>query len=304
MRHHRTPGLRSAAIGLLTVGAVLLGALPASAAGPTPVVKTNLEEQGPAGGGGFVFWSQNSASDKTHYTLFGKKSGSPRFQVNAAGTQGYAGGIDGTTFVYQQLNRAGTVSDLFLYDLDSKARTKLPAKVNSKAIEYSPSMSGDRILFSREIASTHTRKALLFHRTTSKLVELDSVTGANTYIATGQINGSFAVWEKCKPTCNVFERNLSTGTTTKIANPDGKYQYGEAVTSNGTVYFARSGQGCGTHIAIVRDPPHGPQVVVVNLAAGIDLARMNVVVGSNPVQVLFDRYVCATKQFDIYRFTG
>jgi hypothetical protein len=289
---------------LLCATGFLGGALPAWASSPHPVLTSNLQEEGPAGGGGFLFWSQNSASDKTHFTLFGRRGTNPKFRVNALHTQGYMGGIDGSTVVYQQTNRLNSRSDIFLFHLGSRTRTKLPAAVNTAAYEYWPSISGNLVTFARQVPSTHTRRELLFDRSDSSMQTLDSVQGSNTFLGNGQINGNFAVWEKCNPTCNVFERDIDGGTTTKIGNPLGKYQYGEAVAPNGTVFFARSGQGCGTSVKIMKDPVDGPQKALFTLHTGIDLQRMHVIVGSHPTAVLFDRYICASNQFDVYRFAA
>jgi hypothetical protein len=291
-------------VGLLGALGLVADAVPASASSPNPVLTSNLQEQAPAGGGGFLFWSQNSAADKTHYTLFAKKGANPKFRVNALHTQGWMGGIDGSTVAYQQTNHRNTTSDIFLFDLVSKTRTKLPAAVNTAAYEYWPSISGDFVTFGRLVSSTHTRRAILFDSSDGSVTTLDSVQGRNTFLGNGQVNGNFAVWDKCNPQCNVFERDIDAGTTTKVGNPLGKYQYGEAVAPNGTVYFARSGQGCGTHVTIVKDPVDGPQMVLFTLADGIDLARMHVVVGSHPTAVLFDHYTCSTSQYDVYRFTA
>jgi hypothetical protein len=299
---HRS-GQRVAVVLLCAMG--FLGvAAPAWASSPHPVLTSNLQETGPAGGGGFLFWSQNSTADVQHFTLFGKKGTHAKFRINALHTQGYMGGIDGSKVVYQQTNRLNTKSDIFLFHLDAKTRTKLPAAVNTAAYEYWPSISGSLVTFSRQVPSTHTRKELLFDRSDHTVTTLDSVQGSNTFLGNGQINGNFAVWEKCNPKCNVFERDIQAGATTKIGNPNGKYQYGEAVAHNGTVFFARSGQGCGTNVRIVKDPVDGPQKVLFTLHSGIDLARMHVVVGSSPPAVLFDHYVCASKQYDVYRFTA
>jgi hypothetical protein len=83
-----------------------------------------------------------------------------------------------------------------------------------------------------------------------------------------------------------------------------KYQYGEAVASNGTVFFARSGQGCGSNVRVVKDPVDGSQKVRFTLHSGIDHSRMHVIWGSSPTAVLFDRYDCSAQQFDVYRFTS
>ncbi|HXJ66675.1 MAG TPA: hypothetical protein VNN79_23190 [Actinomycetota bacterium] len=299
--------VRITAVAGLAALALLVGAVPASASQPAAVIHSQLQERGPAGGGGYLFWLQNSVADPNHSVLFAKKSGRPKFRVNAPNTQGWSGGIDGSTLVYQQTNMASTKSDLFLFNLATKMRTKLPPAVNTPAWEFWPSMSGDFITFGRWIPSTNVWKELLFQRGHDSATTLDSIQGkGKTSIGNGQINGNFLVWEKCdaRGNCQVFERDLEAGTTTKIPNPQSKSQYAPSVTSDGAVFFGRSGIGCGTHVSVVEDPLDGPQKVLFSLPVGIDFERSSVVVGATPTAVLFDRVKSDPVQWDIYRFTA
>jgi len=285
---------------------LVLGAVPAFATTPTPVIHTDLQEELPAGGGGYVFWTQNSADDPNHYDLFGKKTGQPRFQVNADNTFGFTGAVDGPLVLYQQTNSARTQSDLFIYNLDTKARTKLPAAVNTDDWEFYASMSGDFIAFTRQNLHTFTKREFLYNRSTHDLRQLDTAPSGNPALQTGQVNGNFVVWQKCdaQGKCTVFEYDIEHSKKTRIPGPQGKSQHSPAVTTDGTVFFGRSGIGCGTNASVVEDPPDGPQKVLFSLPAGVDFSRLNVVIGAHPTAVLFDRVRCDPLQFDIYRFTA
>jgi hypothetical protein len=77
------------------------------------------------------------------------------------------------------------------------------------------------------------------------------------------------------------------------------------VTSDGTVFFGRSGILCGTHVSVVEDPLDGPQKVLFSLPVGIDFERTSVVGDALPTAALFDRATCGPPpKFDIYRFTA
>jgi hypothetical protein len=302
----RLPAHRLIPIAALAAFALVVGAVPAFAAStPQPVIHTHYQETEAAGGGGYIFWSTTSQFDRNHYRVLGRKVGStaPPFGIEAPNKQGFTGALDGTSFIYQQTNRKKTLSDLFFYDLDTKHRTALPAIVNTSSYEYGPSMSGDEITFARLNLNTRVAKIVLWQKGDHTTTTLDTIKGAD-HVENGSINGNYAVWDRCDPDCNVYEYRVDTGKLTKIGNPQGKSQYGPGVTPDGTVFFARSGIGCGTHVQIVEDPVNGPQKVAVSLPVGIDLSRLNVVVGSDPTAVLFDHYDCAHKQFDIYRFTA
>jgi hypothetical protein len=285
---------------------LLLGAVPAWATQPTPVLHSHFVEEVPAGGGGFLFWSENSTADPDHESMFGKQSGHPRFQVNAAHTQGFAGSIDDSDVVYQQTNLARTASDLWVYHLDTRTRTKLPSAVNTADWEFYPSMSGDYVAFTRQDLHTGAEKELLFHKGDRTARTLDTGPGGQATMQNGQVNGNYLVWDKCDThrKCQVYEHDIAANHTTRLANPLGKSQYSASVTADGTVFFGRSGIGCGTHVSVMEDPLHGPQHVVFSLPVGIDFSKTSVVIGTNPTAVLFDHYDCNAQQFDIYRFTA
>jgi hypothetical protein len=62
----------------------------------------------------------------------------------------------------------------------------------------------------------------------------------------------FATWSACSRSagCNVFLHTISTDHTQKIA--DRQQEYASSVASDGTVFFIRSGVGCGRKARLMR----------------------------------------------------
>jgi hypothetical protein len=267
-------------------------------------VKTSrLYEQQPAaatdGGDDYFAWSQNARTRKNHFDAFLSRTGDPRVKLNRKGL-GYIGGIDPPMVAYQQVVKGD--SDLKLYDVDTRARSDLPAGVNTSNWEWEPSISGDWLLFARQTNSAQF--VILRSLTTAAKVVLDQ--GRRSHHA-GQVSGDYAVWTRCgKTACNVVRRQISTATDTVLARPADRFQYGAAVTSNGIVYVARSSPKCGGSVKIARffgagDAADG--TVVADLGAnGWDLwsayAREN---DDESVDVFYDRLLCGGNKADVYR---
>jgi hypothetical protein len=249
----------------------------------------------------YFSWSQNSKAHRKHFDAFFARTGDARVKLNPTG-QGFSGGIDPPTVVYQQVSNGQ--SNLRLYDADTQVRSSPPAGVNTKRWEWSPTLSGDWLLFGRINASTGVDSVVLHSMSSSTQFLLDQ--GASSR-APGQVNGDFAVWSRCDGPCDVIRRQISTSTDTTLPKPlTSTYQYAPAVTSTGIVYLARSGKSCGSNVRIVRffgasDPPGG--TVVAALGSGRDtfqlFAREN---ADGSVDVFYDRLSCSNSNVaDIYR---
>jgi hypothetical protein len=95
-------------------------------------------------------------------------------------------------------------------------------------------------------------------------------------------------------------RDISAGTTTMIPNP-GRQQYSPSVTSDGTVYFIRSGRGCGNTVQVVRRPLGGPSKVIAAVGAGRDVQTTFAFQHADgTTAVYFDRVRCATGAWDVF----
>jgi hypothetical protein len=111
------------------------------------------------------------------------------------------------------------------------------------------------------------------------------------------------VWHRCAFStrrCNVFIHDIAAAITTMIGNP-GSQQYAPAVTSDGTMYFARSGRACGATVRLMRRPPGGPMTVASPLAFGQDMSRTYARENADgTTTVFFGRYRCRADAWDVF----
>ena len=232
-----------------------------------------------AANSGWVMWSTNTATSSTdHYDTFARSTAGSAFKVNASGTGGLSGGLNGNTSqaIYQQTD--ALVSNLYMYDLATKIRTNPPAGINTSLWEWSPSISPGYILFGRNSFRTPSSpwKVMLYNRTTGTTKVLATVQNKCECIFPGQVTDTYATWTKCTRTlCQAWYHNIGTGVSARIPNPLGRQTYYPAVaaTSN-NMYFARSGSGCGASTKIYRWNPATPATttLVTVLASGHDLS--------------------------------
>jgi hypothetical protein len=115
------------------------------------------------------------------------------------------------------------------------------------------------------------------------------------------VNGNYAVWYRCAPSCNVFLRDIAAGTTSRIPNPQGRQRYSPSVAGDGTVYFVQSGRGCGTSVRLVRHPLGGPSTVIASLAPGRDSFHTHVEDDGGGSSFYFERIRCSNGAADIFR---
>jgi hypothetical protein len=116
-----------------------------SAAGTTPVTvrSSGADEIFPAIDDGVLMWAQNTRDRPRHYDTFVRTAGGTR-RVNAPGTLGWSGEVEGTHVIYQQVsehrNRPDR-SDLHSFDLSTLTRGSIDG-VNTSLWEWRPSESG------------------------------------------------------------------------------------------------------------------------------------------------------------------
>lgn len=305
-----TPGRFTTTRGALPVlcalALVVAGAVPAVAAFDQSPVKTGrVYEWLPAADDGYFAWSQNSLARPRHTDYFAEPTGESAYKVNPQGTFGYGGGIDGTTLIYQQVNGRRTDSDLKLWDLTSKTSSNPPG-VNSSLWEWSPTISGDWVLFGRNKFARPSSpwRVILFNTSTLEMRRLDSVPYRCRCIYPEQVRGDYATWTKCTGSrCQVFLHTISSSTTQRIPNPYDRYQYSSSLASDGIVYFVRSGNACGAKVKIIAWTSGGPDAgtVIAAIPSGRDIYQMYTYTdGSGLDHVYFDRFSCRAAQSDIY----
>lgn len=286
-----------------SVVAVLLLTVPAM--GATGVITTKADEWDPAANDTYIAWDFWTGK---HAIVYAKPFGGSRFRVNPAGTDGYVGSIDGTTLIYQQYIPSKGRSDVYSYDLASRTRSKVGKPVSTDAWDYDPVGSGDWVMYARYYRNAD-RKIFLYNTTTHELRHLAATSGRAWTLRTGQVSGTYAVWEKNEVrhrrlrSCNVFLYDIAAETTTKLANPNARCQYAPAVNPAGTVYFGRSGFGCGRNAVIRTLPLGGSATTLVKLPDGHDVyspyAKDN---GDTTTDLYYDPFRCG-HQADIVKVT-
>jgi hypothetical protein len=210
--------------------------------------------------GEWLAWTQNSIKRPGRYNVYAKNGSDPRVKVNAKGTQAATGDIDRGRLVYSQWPSARG-EQIYRLNLSTMRRTLFPRQVNSRYDEFHPSLSGRWLLFTRGTYPEGS-KVMLYNTRTGKVRTLAQASGQRSVWA-GQVNGAYAVWARWTATsADVFRFHLGTQTTTRIPRPEFAYQNDPSVASDGTVYYSRSGEGCGTAAELAKYPVGGPAEVV------------------------------------------
>src|SRR5205085_5662811 len=218
--------------------------------------------------------SENSHAHPRFFNVFVRPlAGGQVKRLNADDMRGYNGGFDGSELIFQQISKTGQ-SDLVIYDTATKQYVPVPGGVNTPRWEATPTMSGDFILFSRE---TGRRSGfvdrLILHRISNGheqvLASVFSDYRRGPFIDAGQVNGDYATWDLCSRAngCDVFRHQISTDHTIRI--PDRQQEYAPSVAADGTVFFIRSGVGCGTQARLMRYA-NGAAVVADDFARNRD----------------------------------
>jgi hypothetical protein len=135
----------------------------------------------------------------------------------------------------------------------------------------------------------------------------ERVNRRHSQVDPGQVNGDYATWGSFNShthVANVFLYQISTQTKTKIPVPAGKEQYSASVTPAGTVFYARSGVGCGNHVAL-REYSSGTDTLLARLPTGYDVFTKTFAVdeGEGVTSVYFDRVQCSTGKSHIYKIS-
>ena len=297
MFKHNTRRVRVGVIVATVAGVLVVAASALAALTQVPVLTGVPDQITPAAAGTTLSWSRNGPSDTGPYNEYVRVGSGPILKVNGTGTQGYGGGVSGTTLAYQRVARGQ--SDIRFYDTTAHTYSPPPAGWNTAAWEWSPTISGNLVLFGRGSGSgtTFTEKAYLGDRTTGALTVLASRTGRHAQVVPGQVNGDYAVWMQCQDyrvACNVYLYDIAAKTTTRIANTfaTGTQQYDPSVTTTGTVYFAHSGNGCGNGVTLVKQPLGGSDTVLVTFKTGFDLTSTYTDDTSGTPTVYFSKTSC------------
>ena len=229
--------------------------------------------------------------------------GQPATRVNGLHNAAWAGNIDGTTLVFQQ---AGfRKSNVRFYDVVTHARSA-PTGINTPEWEWHPTMSGDWILFGRQVLAQHRSLVLLHNTSTDDTITLADIRGAGTIAHPGQVSGNWAVRDRCTAhrVCDVYRYDIAGDVKEKIPNTlTGRDQYFPSVTTAGTVYFVHSGDRCGQHVKLVEWTGGPSPTILASFGLGRDVFSTTQTVPDQNVgtDVYFDKYTCRAGTADIFK---
>jgi hypothetical protein len=87
---------------------------------------------------------------------------------------------------------------------------------------------------------------------------------------------------------------VRTGSKLRLPNEPARCNYRPSVNELGTVFFGRSGFGCGLHARLVRYPIGGPPDRLLTFVPGRDLASGTYAVdnGDSTTDVYYDHSSC------------
>ena len=251
---------------------------PALAATDVPVrVTAGPDELRPVASLGYYAWMQASKRDNDAYDVFAQVSGGAPFRVNPKRTEGVTGGLDGSRLVYELRPRRGD-TDIRAVDLATRSPIALPKGVNTKKLEFAPSISGDYLLFGRAARRRPLERILVMRLSTGEVRVLGTSQNKHRFLGVGQVNGQYAVWYDCgKASCAVYRDRLDVPPDSPgsgVVSPADTYYYTPGVATDGTVYFFRSGRRCGTDVALMKwnGVAGNPATLVHDLPDGVDAA--------------------------------
>ena len=234
-------------------------------------------------------------------------------RMNAPRTEGFAGGFDPTTgkVIYQQWNRKKGVSDLYFWDPSTRKRTKVPG-VNTSAWEFDPLISSTYISFFREFKKNGVWYVgvYLYGRSTGNLRRIASFKEV-PYAFNGSVGDRYATWSWCnKTTCYVYVYDAQSKTLKKVPTKNGRPQYASTIDEvTGTLFFARSGFGCGKEVTFFSVPVtdlRSTPTKIAALPAGVDAdyyASLAPAAGGG-LDLLFGRVSCSSNTTDVYALRG
>ena len=295
-------GVAGIALALLAGGAFRSRAAEAALT-PMPVKASAADEYAPAEDGPWFGWTEASHNHPNRSNVYVRRGSGSKIRVNAPGTHGAGGGIDGGILVYYEY-RGNYAGDIRKFNLRTHRRSNFPSRVSTRWDEYHPTISGDWVLFTRYNSSTQATHVLLYDTRSLALRTLGSDRGRHRFVYSGQVNGDFVTWGRVRPGGqDVYLYRISTKTTTTLPRPVFA-QYDPAVTGDGTVYFERSGNGCGAAMSLIRYPLGGPATVLYSYPDGIDGGYGYVdEKDDGSLDWLFGQVRCRSDRWDIYKIT-
>jgi hypothetical protein len=302
----RSNSKRLRGTGLLAMGPIallmtlVLFAPSAWAEAPTKLVGTPGNDVNAALGRDYLAWSSGHEIQAS-YRIIAQRHDETRFRVNPPGTAGFPGSFRGNALVFQQIQTSAGQSDLWWSNLRTGEPRRLTNGVNTPDWEWRATVSGHRLLFGR---LSRSADVWLYDTDSRELTMLASQGRSRGDLIPGQIAGRYAVWTRQSQSGeDVVLYDVVAGTHHLLAKPDfAPLQYAPSVTSDGTVYFARSRFGCGNHVRLMRQPLGGDAVVLADLPLGADFDKSQAFeTSSGTTRVVFGMDSGCRGQADVYQ---
>jgi hypothetical protein len=280
----------------------------AVAATPQKVLATSLNEFDGTAEDGYLAYTQSRPGHPRRFDVYLKPPGLARIKVNAGGTQAYHPTLDignatlGDALVFVQLGEDD--ANLKIWDVDSGGRSNPPVGVNSEAAESKPSLDGKYLLFGRGPANrTYIARVILFDLESNTPLVVDTAPAEGS-VYPGTVNGEWATWTECGLSdCRAWRYHIPTAEKTEV--PSGaKLIYSSAIGEDGTVWFVKSGLGCGTNVKIRRQEVGVAPTTLVDFPSGIDALISDLNDSGAARRLYFSRVNCSRKDWNIYRVAG
>lgn len=260
------------------------------------------------GSSGVLAWTQGKLFDERRASIF-IRSGGERRRVTSRDDGAVLGSIDGTRLVYERYPSHSRYSDIWFYDISTDRHRSAGNAVNTSQWEKYSSVSGDLLLFQRQRFLRRygdfdhdVQRQILYNLASGQSQVLDEARG-NRQLQGGDIEGDWAVWGRCKYRCSMMRYNAVTEELKRIRPFKRPLTYGFSITSEGTVYAAESGYGCGTRVLVTKHPVGGRPRVVFSLRDKLDLSTTAVYDEGGRTQLLYDRIQCRKRDSDIFKAT-
>jgi hypothetical protein len=301
--------LRSTLVVVFASLSMAATAFPAAAVvTPTPVkTAPSVDEYYPAASATSLAWEEYASG---HYNVYAQpRGGGTKSKVNAARTSGCCSKpLPGSnSILYQQFTRSN--SDLYLYNMATKARKKLPAKVDTKRWEYWGVASSAYVAFLRITSSA--RVLFLFNRSTGNLTQIASVgLKCDSCLRPDWVGDTHMIYRQCSKSfvckLRIWRKGASTLT---IPNPNGPpyTQYGAAMDeATGDIYYLRSTTWCGLFVEIRRTnlADLNTFTTIYDFEEGIDGNMLSLAPNTTTpgdTDLLFSQYDCIANNSDIYQ---
>lgn len=244
--------------------------------------------------------------------------GGTPLRLNSAGTSGVTGAIDPGTdrVLYQEWTRRG--SGLFLYDLETRDRSRAPG-VNSPDWEWYPLLSSTFITFQRDrnVRGTWYTSFFVYHRQSEALRKLGTWRSNAVGLFNGSVGDRYIAYTQCTSrNCAAYLYDWEMNDTRRVPTENDRAQYAPVVDeANGTIYFTRSAyvwrtdSKCGVAANIWRialDLTGEPEKIV-DLPDGIDTGWTASITSSGitgEMDLYIERWDCRRTAADVYVARG